>query len=77
MPASVARLGNNEMKCAPACSPARARCGWDCSATSTETRESAPRLNEDAEDEYLLPLVEEAHRRGYGNQFMSALLRGE
>ena len=42
------------MRCESECFPLGSRCGWDCFATSTQASENGPRLNENAEDEYLL-----------------------
>ena len=42
------------MRCESECFPRGSRCGRDCFATPTQTSENGHRLNENAEDEYLL-----------------------
>lgn len=42
------------MKCPSPCFPLGIRCGWDCCATSTQTSEMGPRLNETEKDGYFI-----------------------
>ena len=51
------------MRCGNKCFPLRARCGWDCYSTPTQTSEDGSRLNEVEKDGYSLLFEKEIQQK--------------